>query len=92
YLAAGLPVIASDVPTVRAVLQKWDCGLLFDASQPESLARAMLQIAEDRSLRERLARNALRAAQSELNWEREKPKLIRLVQSLSATTSGSPAR
>ena len=42
--AAGVPVIASDVPGVREVLQPGVHGLLFPHDEPEELADAMREI------------------------------------------------
>jgi glycosyltransferase involved in cell wall biosynthesis len=90
YLAAGLPVAASDVPTVRAIVRRWDCGVLFDASRPASIAQAILTLAGSRELRQRFSANAARAAREELNWEREQPKLVELLSGL-AGRAGSQA-
>ena len=80
YFASFLPVIASNVRTVRKIIQKWDCGLLFDPTLPSSIADAILQLIENQDMREKFSVNAARAAREELNWENEQPKLIRLLE------------
>jgi glycosyltransferase involved in cell wall biosynthesis len=88
YLAAGLPVVASDVPTVRRVVDEWNCGLLVDSGSPQNIATAILRLATNPSLREELGRNARRAAEMQFNWENEAPKVKRV---LSSVLSGEGA-
>jgi glycosyltransferase involved in cell wall biosynthesis len=69
YIAAGLPVLASDAPTIRSFVEGNGVGLTTAPEDPTGIARAMLEIVAP-------ARNAeLRAAvhetASRLTWERE---------------------
>jgi glycosyltransferase involved in cell wall biosynthesis len=41
YMAAGLPVVAPDIPRLRAVIRPDTDGLLYDAARPEALADAL---------------------------------------------------
>jgi glycosyltransferase involved in cell wall biosynthesis len=56
-MACGLPVIGSDTPGIRDVIQHgengWRCG-----TDPESIAAAIRQLLADAALRSRLGRNA----------------------------------
>lgn len=82
YLAAGLPVVAADVPTIRRVLQASRCGLLVDPTSPTAIAHALVVLAEDAELRREMGENGLRAARAEFNWAAEAPKLIGVLESL----------
>ena len=66
-MAAGVPVVASDLPGYRAVLQDGACGRLVVPDQPELLADALEQVLGDPLLRLRLAAAGLDAAQR-LSW------------------------
>ncbi len=66
-MAAGVPVVASDLPGYRAVLQDGDAGVLVPPDQPGVLAAALEQVLDDALLRARLAANGLAAAQR-LSW------------------------
>lgn len=54
-MAAGTPVVASDIPGYRAVVADGVDGLLAAPRDPSSIARALLAVARDDKLRMRLA-------------------------------------
>lgn len=59
-MAAGLPVVASNVPGLAQVVD--DAGLLFPAGDARELARCMAAVLGDSNLSRRLARSAQRRA------------------------------
>ena len=73
-MAAGLPVVATDVPGSRETLG--DAGVLA-ALDPPSLAAALDRVAGDRELRDRLGEQSLIRAQ-EYSWERLTERLERV--------------
>ncbi len=78
YMAAGLPVIASDFPGLRAIVEKADCGLLVDPVDVDSLTAAMRRLAESPEERRRLGANGRRAIAERYNWRSEEAKLLEL--------------
>jgi glycosyltransferase involved in cell wall biosynthesis len=46
YMAAGLPVVAPDIPRLRAVIRPDEDGLLYDAARPDALADALERLAD----------------------------------------------
>jgi len=60
-MAAGRPIVASDLPSSREVLEDGRDALLVPPGDAEALAAALRRLLEDRALAERLARVA---------WER----------------------
>ncbi|HQR42316.1 MAG TPA: glycosyltransferase [Gemmatales bacterium] len=51
-MAARLPIIASDIPPCREVLDQGRAGLLFERENVESLVAAIQQLAQDVALRQ----------------------------------------
>ena len=47
YMAAGLPVLVSDRPGLRALVDEYKCGLTAHESSPESIASAVNALLED---------------------------------------------
>lgn len=55
-LAAGLPVVATDIPVFREYLTHGDTALLAPPGQPGPLARHIVSVVQDEPLRRRLRR------------------------------------
>jgi glycosyltransferase involved in cell wall biosynthesis len=58
YLAAGRPIVASDLPALREILTDGETALLVRAGDPDALAAALGRLAHDPALAARLAANA----------------------------------
>ena len=57
YMAAGLPIIATDVGDTGRIVREAKCGLLVDTSDPTAISEAMIKLLEDRNLAEMFSRN-----------------------------------
>lgn len=71
YLAAGLPVVASDVGQLRELLDidGEPAGLLVPPGDPAALRQALCVLAQDPALRHRLGNRARRLAVQRHRWE-----------------------
>jgi phosphatidylinositol alpha-mannosyltransferase len=74
-MAAGTPVLASDIPAHREVLG--DAGCFFSTEDEEGLGRRMRELAEDHGLRRGLAEKGKRRA-SRFTWEASAAELTRI--------------
>jgi len=83
YMAAGIPVIASDFPRWRAIVEASDCGLCVDPQDPAAIAAAIDRLAHDPSLARRLGANGRRAIERTYNWKNEAQKLLRFYAELT---------
>lgn len=88
YMAAGIPVIASDFPLWRALIERYDCGYLVDPESPESIAAAIKQVRDNPEEARAKGVNGQRAIRSELNWEVESKRLVELYQRIKSEISG----
>jgi glycosyltransferase involved in cell wall biosynthesis len=82
YMAAGLPIVAADVPTLRNFVESTNCGILVDPSSPESIADGILRLVSCQSLRKELGENGRRSCETKYNWQNESKKLQVLLTSL----------
>jgi glycosyltransferase involved in cell wall biosynthesis len=57
-MAAGIPVVASDVPACREALDGGKTGLLAEPGNPESFADALMQLLANKTIGDRLAQAA----------------------------------
>lgn len=83
YVMAGLPVVTSDMPEIRKIVNEHKFGLLIPPGDGEALAAALRRLVEDRELRETLAANAKRAA-TQLTWEAQESLLVDLYRGIGA--------
>ena len=81
YMMAGLPVLASNFPEMRSVIQASGAGLVVD---PQNIAaiRQCIQGLLDEPTRTQQYREAALRADRYYNWEREADKLIQLYNAL----------
>ncbi len=82
YMAAGLPVIASDFPMWREIVDDAGCGLLVNPLDRDAIADAMQFILSYPDVAEAMGRRGRKAVEEEYNWEREAKKLIELYNCL----------
>jgi len=74
-MMAGLPVAASNFPELRRVVEEANCGLLFDPSNPDEIARVLNTMIGDPILCDRMRESALSHARK-YSWEEESKKLL----------------
>jgi glycosyltransferase involved in cell wall biosynthesis len=75
YLAAGVPVVASDLPAIRDVIRDGVNGVLVPADDPRALAAGITRILSDRAFGKRLARNGLQTVRGN-SWERRSARAL----------------
>lgn len=67
YMAAGLPVVAPDIPRLRGIIAPETAGLLYDPQDPAALAAALERLA-DAALRARLGAAGRARAVAHFSW------------------------
>ena len=82
-IAAGTPVVASNLPGMAEIVRDVGCGALVDPTDPIDIARGIRDIVdaspdERRAMRER----TWRAGQDRYNWEHETEALLALYDGL----------
>lgn len=82
YMSAGLPVIASNFPLWKEIVEGNRCGLTVDPLNSEEIAQAIEYLLDHPELRQKMGENGRRAVQEKYNWEREAAKLLSLYEEL----------
>jgi glycosyltransferase involved in cell wall biosynthesis len=75
YMAMGIPVVTSDFPLYREVVEKSSCGLCVDPSSPTAVADAIEFLLEDRQRAAEMGHNGRNAVLTRYNWTTEFQKL-----------------
>ena len=76
YMAGSLPVIASDFPVYRKVVDSAGCGLLVDPSSPSAIAEAMLWLLRNPLEAAEMGQRGRRAVMEKYSWENEARTLV----------------
>ena len=86
YMAAGLPVIASDFPLWREIVEDAECGLLVDPLDPAEIAEAMNWLLKHGDEAEAMGRRGKKAVEDRYNWQAEAGKLRQMYRELLRLT------
>jgi len=89
YLSAGIPVVGSDTPTIREVLEDNNCGVLVDARSPQSIADGILILCKNPILRKKMGNNGKNAAMKLYNAESEIGKIRNLIHRFEQDVEGN---
>ena len=83
-MAAGVPVVASDLPGMAAIVRETGCGVLCDPTSPADLARAIRSILDlPAEARAELRARGLAAAHDRYNWAAQASTLLSVYAGLS---------
>jgi glycosyltransferase involved in cell wall biosynthesis len=80
YMAAGLPVVASDMPSLRDVIRSGENGVLFREGDPEALAQQVRPLLEPETYARLSA--ASRAEAKGHTWSDRARRILELVEPL----------
>jgi glycosyltransferase involved in cell wall biosynthesis len=84
YMSVGLPVLVSNFPKLKALIERLDAGMAVDPTSPEAIARAIEFLHENPAVRRRMGDNGRRAVREQFNWEHEEQKLLAIYHKLTA--------
>jgi glycosyltransferase involved in cell wall biosynthesis len=76
FMAAGLPVVASDLPHLTRIIEGAKCGHLARPEDPESFVSAIRTLVEDRAKAKEVGNNGRRAFVDRYTWECQIPGLV----------------
>lgn len=82
YMSAKIPVIASDFPMWRDIIEGHKCGICVDPMDPRKIASAVKQILDNNEFAKEMSENGARAVVDTFNWKNEEVKLIELYKGL----------
>lgn len=83
YMAAGIPVIASDFPLWRSIVSENNCGICVDPKDIGAITNAINFIISNDEEAKKMGDYGRAAVIEKYNWDTEKKKLIELYRQLS---------
>lgn len=85
YMAAGIPVIASDFPLWRGIIEFSSCGLCVDPMNPAAIAEAIDYLVTHPEHARRMGMNGRRAVRENYNWHAESKKMLAFYDKIQPT-------
>jgi glycosyltransferase involved in cell wall biosynthesis len=76
YMAAGIPVIASNFPLWRDIVIGNNCGICVDPMSPVEISQAIDHLVQNPDKARRMGENGRRAVSEIYNWSVEENKLF----------------
>jgi glycosyltransferase involved in cell wall biosynthesis len=82
YMSAGIPVIASNFPLWKEIIEGNNCGICVDPFNVDEIADAINRILKNPQMAQQMGENGRKAVEDKYNWEHEAPKLIKIYEDL----------
>lgn len=82
YMAAGLPVIYSDFPVWKRIMEPIGAGIAVNPEKPEELADAVKYLLQNRDTAQEMGRKGRAAVERSFSWGAEEKKLAVLYAEL----------
>lgn len=76
YMSASLPVVASNFPLWRSIVESSNCGRCVDPTDIAAVAATIRDLLEDQALCEHLGAQGRKAVHLTYNWPQEEARLI----------------
>jgi glycosyltransferase involved in cell wall biosynthesis len=82
YMSAGIPVIASNFPLWKEIIEGNNCGICVDPLNANEIANAINSIMDNPDQAKLMGENGRRAVEEKYNWEHEAKKLLKIYEGL----------
>ena len=78
YIHSRIPVLASDLPEIKEIIEKYDIGFFIPNHTPQAIAETVNRVFENKSRYQTVKLNTGKAGK-ELSWENEEIKLLNVI-------------
>lgn len=82
YMSAGVPIVGSNFPLWKEIIEGNSCGLCVDPLDPQAIANALDFLVAHPKEAEEMGRNGQKAVHEKYNWTIEETKLLDLYHSI----------
>lgn len=82
YMAAGIPVISSNFPVYRGIVEVYNCGICVDPLDVDAICDAIDRIRNNRAYSDELRNNGHKAVIEKFNWNTQAEKLLKCYGSI----------
>ncbi|TYZ29114.1 glycosyltransferase family 4 protein [Selenomonas caprae] len=78
FMAAGLPMVASDFPLWKKIVEENNCGICVNPTDVDAVRKACIELLNNPERSQQLGRNGRKAVLEKYNWANEEKKLLAL--------------
>ncbi len=82
YMAAGIPVVASDFPLWKEIVEGNNCGICVAPNNTKAIADGVNRLLADENLAKQMGENGKKAVKEKYNWETESLNLLSFYKKL----------
>jgi glycosyltransferase involved in cell wall biosynthesis len=82
YWACEKPVIVSDLPALREVVEPWKTGLFYKAGDPKDLAKKTCTLLEDKHLSTRMGEAGRKVVEEKYSWNRLAAQFVSICEGM----------
>lgn len=86
YMSAGLPLVTSDFPLWKEIVEGNNCGLCVNSKNPQAIASSINYIINNPEEAKLMGLNGIDAVKKKYNWSIEEKKLISIYEKLFTET------
>ena len=83
YMSAEIPVVCSDFPLWKEVIEKNNCGICVDPNNIDAIVNAINYLLNNPDIARQMGRKGRQAVLEKYNWDVEEKKLVDLYKSLT---------
>ncbi len=82
YMSARVPVIASNFPLWKEIVEGNQCGICVDPLDPKAIAEAIEYILKNPTEAQKMGENGRKAVEKKFNWSFEEKKLLKIYKEI----------
>ena len=83
YMLMSLPVVTSNFPLYKEIVEGNKCGICVDSTKPKEIAKAVEYLIEHPKEARKMGENGRKAILEKYNWEKESKKLLKVYEKLT---------
>jgi len=78
YMAFGIPVVASNVPEIRKIMEETNAGILVDPTNLKEVAETVMYLAKNPKIAKEMGENGRKAFATKYNWDAQSKELLKV--------------
>lgn len=82
YMAFGVPIVVSNLPEMKKIVDETRCGILIDPSNLREIGDSIKYLAKNPEEAKKMGKNGKKAFETKYNWDAQEGELLRMYEEL----------